>query len=64
MKRDRIEENCYRIRVPWGWIVEVYQDVFTPMYTGYEQPEMKTGYEWRVSITFVFDPFHWWKIDK
>ncbi len=53
-----------RTRVPWGWLVQHQADVMTPMHTGYAHPEMMTGYEWRTSIAFVFDPFHRWKVKK
>lgn len=49
-----------RTRVPWGWLVMSTDDVMTPVNTGYSLPETFTGYEWRTSITFVFDPFHKW----
>jgi hypothetical protein len=62
MKREEIERNFYRIRVPFGWILEVWSDVSSPVYTGYYTTEYKEGYEWRISVTFIFDPFHLWKI--
>lgn len=59
MKREAIDiKNSsfyyFRTKVPWGWIVECVGDVM--------EKNMESGYQWRPSITFVFDPFHWWKI--
>lgn len=64
MKWEKLEEFCTisRAKIPWGWLVMSVNDVMTPMNTGYDKPEMLQGYEWRSSITFVFDPFHWWKL--
>jgi len=62
MNWEKIDESISRSRAPWGWLVMYQTDVYTPMNTGYAQPEMMQGYEWRTSITFVFDPFHTWKI--
>lgn len=47
-----------RARVPWGWLVMSTQDVYR-IYGDSVLPQ--PGYEWRTSITFVFDPFHWWR---
>lgn len=64
MKREKIERNYYRIKVPFGWILEVVSDVRSPINQGYSTPDYLEGYEWRVSVTFIFDPFHMWKLNK
>ena len=49
-----------RSRVPWGWIMMTCDDAYIMRSDGYTYtPE--AGYQWRTSITFIFDPFHWWK---
>ena len=53
-----------RSRTPWGWLVMSTDDALTSQYTVYSTPENMTGYQWRTSITFVFDPFHCWKNKK
>ena len=63
MEREEIERNYCRIRVPFGWILEVVDDVRSPVNKGYSTPDYEEGYEWRRSVTFIFDPFHVWKIN-
>lgn len=46
-----------RCRVPFGWIVECTTNVMHVFPDG----RFDNGWDWRVGITFVFDPFHWWK---
>jgi hypothetical protein len=61
IKWETIEQECattiYRTRVPWGWLVYAVDDVFhsTSERTG-------SGWDWRSSVAFVFDPFHWWRV--
>ena len=59
LRREEIESNSYRVRVPWGWLFIEYQDVYIDRGNG-----MECGWEWRPAICFVFDPFHWWKIKE
>lgn len=49
-----------RARVIGGWILRETIPVMTPVNTGYTQPEMLTGYEWRIAMTFIPDPNHEW----
>lgn len=61
MKWQWIEKGYLeRARVPYGWLVRSHSDVchFLP------DQGVKSGWDWRVSICFVFDPFHWWKLKK
>lgn len=46
-----------RCRVPFGWLVTATEDVVDNLHERRE-----AGYEWRTSITFVFDPFKMWKV--
>lgn len=61
---EMIDENptVYRARIFNGWLVRLSLDVMTPINTGYDKPEMLTGYEWRESLTFVPDPNYEWKL--
>jgi len=52
-----------RTKIFGGWLVTTIDEVRSPIYTGYNQPEYKEGYEWRTSITYVHDPNHDWKLD-
>lgn len=61
MSWEKIDDEYSRVKVPWGWLVQQQSDVMTPINTGYAQPELQRGYEYRASITFIFDPFHIWK---
>lgn len=65
MKREAIihtnANHLYRTRTPWGWLVESVDDVCTP--ADYTNNIHAYGSEWRTSITFVFDPFHMWKVE-
>lgn len=54
--------SLYRTRVPFGWLVMSTDEVLSPRNSGYSMPEYTNGYEWRTSITYVFDPFKMWKI--
>ena len=59
MVREWIEEGYLeRIKVPWGWLVRSYSDVCHHL----PDQGVQSGWDWRVSVTFVLDPFHWWKI--
>jgi hypothetical protein len=65
MKWEEVDNGDYaglvcRTRVPWGWIVKYTEDVIhNRLETG---QGMVGGWDWRTSITFVFDPFHWWRL--
>jgi hypothetical protein len=60
---ERVDNNhagvLYRSRVPWGWLVYDVQEVFHP--DRCEMDRSGTGWDWRTSMAFVFDPFHWWR---
>lgn len=52
--------RMYRSRTPWGWLVLATDDIPRSFPDG---RMMEYGYEWRNHLTFVFDPFHSWKVD-
>lgn len=58
---NNTSSDIKRARIPMGWIVEestvVSHMLFNAKYGG-NGPD---GYDWRISITFVFDPLHLWK---
>ena len=61
LKWEEIKDNMghgalFRARVPWGWLVREEQDVF------HLTMDRSWGWDWRTSLTFVFDPFHWWRV--
>ena len=59
MEWIKISDSPYMLKhkTPWGWLVMVQDDVLIEIPgIGFE-----SGYERRSHITFVFDPFHWWK---
>jgi len=51
-----------RLRTPMGWIVQSFTDIAHDR-SEYGQG-MACGWDWRTALTFVFDPFHNWKIKK
>lgn len=55
---ETINDNLYRVRVPFGWLVRWCDDMWEDLGRGHG---IECGYNWRNSITFVFDPFHVWK---
>ena len=54
IKHD-LSDSLFRTKVPFGWLVVISSDVV------HSKRDMQSGWDWRSSITFVFDPFHWWK---
>ena len=57
---DNFATTLRRTKVPWGWLVMAIEEVIhNRMDNG---QGMIGGWDWRTSITFVFDPFHWWKV--
>ena len=62
MNWEWIEEGFLRRgRVPWGWLVYACEDVIHDR-SEYGQG-MVGGWDFRPAMTFVFDPFHNWKIN-
>lgn len=57
---DKDMSSLVRTRVPWGWLVMNTDDVV------HDTPHngMQSGWDFRTSLTFIFDPFHRWKGDK
>lgn len=51
-------DHFQRAKIFGGWIVTVSSNVSHIM----EYNRIDDGYDWRTSITFVFDPFHLWRI--
>ena len=58
MKWEKVESYTKRMRVPFGWIVKCYEDVLVRSFEGY----WETGFEWSISVVFIPDPFHWWRL--
>lgn len=62
---EKVETNLgasfmQRAKVPMGWLVEDSTDVCHMLYN--EKTGAGTsGWDWRVTLTFVFDPFHLWR---
>ena len=55
---ETIDAFVSRARTPTGWLVRQYADV---CHIGADQNEYITsGYDWRVSLTFVPDPDGVW----
>lgn len=60
MEWEQVEPELQRVKVPGGWLVKAYTDVIH--YTPDFNQVMTHGYDWRISICFVPDPNHEWKI--
>ncbi len=61
MKWEDIDEYHKRTKIFGGWLVKTFEDVFCDIH-GNGRPE--PNYEWRVSMCFVPDPKHKWKIGE
>lgn len=53
-----LADTIRRTRIPWGWLVMTTSEVVHDIHGG-----LNSGWDWRSSMTFVFDPFHWWKVN-
>jgi hypothetical protein len=53
--------SMQRARVPLGWVVEDSTDVCHMSYAAQYGADGPSGWDWRISMTFVFDPFHLWR---
>jgi len=53
---NEYSEHISRTRTMFGWLVIVVNDVMTH----FSDNRIEHGYEWRSSVTFIFDPFHTW----
>jgi hypothetical protein len=53
--------NIRRARVPMGWLVEESTDVCHMYYNAVIGSSSPSGFDWRIALTFVFDPFHLWR---
>jgi len=58
MEWEQIDDHHKRAKVKGGWLVKAYEDVRTIIN---DRPDF--GYEWRVSMCFVPDEMHSWKLD-
>ena len=58
---EQIDPYTQRAAVIGGWLVKAYEDVRTvgARFGGIG----RTGYEWRIAMTFVPDENHNWKSD-
>ena len=59
VKHD-LADAMWRTRVPWGWLVMMSAEVMHQFPDG----RFDSGWDWRTSITFMFDPFHRWKVGR
>ena len=55
MKWENIDDYHKRAKVQGGWLVKAYENVHHEIDGG--------GYDFRVSMCFVPDKMHLWKID-
>ena len=63
LKWEWIHEGfMQRSKVPWGWLVRCYENVFHPDKVTYSD-QYGTGFDYRIFVCFVFDPFHWWNTE-
>lgn len=58
---NNISSYIQRARIPMGWLVEESTNVSHMMYQAKYGGNGADGYDWRISMTFVFDPLHLWK---
>jgi|WetSurMetagenome_2_1015567.scaffolds.fasta_scaffold653595_1 hypothetical protein len=63
---EKVETNLgasfmQRAKVPMGWLVEDSTDVAHMSYAAQYGCNGPSGFDWRISLTFVFDPFHLWR---
>lgn len=56
MEWEDIDNYHKRCSIPGGWLVKAYEDVFQ------KDTDDTVGYDWRMSMCFVPDPLHEWKI--
>lgn len=54
---ENIDNYHRRTRVFGGWLVKAYEDIHE-----FINDEITSGYNWRVSMTFVPDPMELWKL--
>jgi hypothetical protein len=60
MNWEDLDEYHKRTKVPGGWLVKAYEDVYVSLH---EDMRPQSGYAWQVSMTFVPDPNHNWKLE-
>ena len=58
---EDIDEYHRRARIFNGWLVKVIEDVHVSLH---EDMRPQSGYEWRVAMCFVPDPYHSWELDE
>ena len=58
MKWEQIDALHQRAEVHGGWLVKAYENVEHMTEDG-----LKSGWDWRVAMTFVPDPSHVWVIN-
>ena len=58
MNWEQIDDYHKRAKIKGGWLVKAYEDVVHDTDRG-----RVPGWDWRVSMCFVPDPMHGWKID-
>jgi hypothetical protein len=60
MKWEKIGDRDERAKVFCGWIVRSYTDVCHVV----NGDTFKEGWDLRIAMCFVPDPFHWWKTNE
>jgi hypothetical protein len=60
--KDAIQSSTdmSRAKIPTGWLVEETTSVSHIVFH-YQSGNDADGYDFRVTLTYVFDPFHLWK---
>jgi hypothetical protein len=61
MNWEDIDNYRRRLHVPWGWIYREVEDVAHNMIV--DGRGVERGWDYRIAVCFVFDPFHWWRIE-
>lgn len=60
MEWEQIDSCHQRCKVLGGWLVKAYESVAHIL----PQGDCMDGWDWRVSMCFVPDPNHEWKINN
>lgn len=58
MEWEQIDDYHKRAKIKGGWLVKAYEDVRSPGGEG----GWEYGYEWHVTMCFVPDQLHAWKL--
>jgi hypothetical protein len=63
MEWEQIDKHGFerRARVPFGWLFRIDEIVWHEPNKDFAGGD---GWDWRPAVTFIFDPFHCWKLKK